>query len=123
MIHLADENGKEMALRLQNWDLAARESHKLTAIWLVKKGKSKGPYVAIHNHTLDSTDYDERTLAKMYRTLWILLVSIAVLFFPVLGWGLKFILMVAGIGYWWYQGVSGRRELIASGKLLQLAGV
>jgi hypothetical protein len=123
MIHLADEAGKELALRLQNWDLAVRETHVLTAIWLVKKGKKNGPYVAIHNHTLSQTDYNERVLAKMHRTLWILLASLAVLFLPVLGGGIKFILMVAGISYWWYRGISGRRQLIASGKLLQMAGV
>ncbi len=123
MIHLADENGKEQALRLQNWDLAVRESHILTAIWLVKKGKAQGPYVAIHNHTLDQTDYDEKTLAKLHRTLWILLAGFAVLLLPVLGMGLKFILMLAGISYWWYQGVAGRKALIASGTLVRMAGV
>lgn len=123
MIHLADEEGAEMALRLQNWDLAVRETHELTAIWLVKKGKKGGPYVAIHNHTLNETDYNEKVLAKMHRTLWILLASLAVLFLPFLGGFLKFVLMVAGIAYWWYQGIAGRRRLIASGRLLQMAGV
>lgn len=123
MIHLADETGAELALRLQNWDLSVRESHELTAVWLVKKGKSKGPYVAIHNHTLSSTDYNEAELAKMHRTLWILLASLAVIFLPGLGWGMKLILMTGGIVYWWYRGVSGRRRLIASGRLLQMAGV
>ncbi len=123
MIHVADENGKELAVRLQNWDLAVRETHLLTAIWLVKKGKKHGPYVAIHNHTLDRTDYDERTLAKLHRSLWILLASLAVLFLPALGTGMKIVLMLAGIGYWWYRGIAGRRELIASGKLLRMADV
>lgn len=123
LIHLANEDGKEMALRLQNWDLAARETHTLTAIWLVKKGRKNGPFVAIHNHTLDQTDYNEAELAKIHRSLWILLASIAVLFLPVLGWGTKIVLMLVGLGVWRYQGIAGRRELIASGRLLQMAGV
>ncbi len=122
MIHLADEDGGELALRLQNWDLSARETHKLTAIWLVKKGKAKGPYVAIHNHTLGETDYDKKVLAKMHRSLWILLASLAVIFLP-LGGGVKFLLVVLGLAFWWIQGIRGQRQLIASGRLLQLAGV
>ncbi|MGD8320991.1 MAG: hypothetical protein PVJ02_11060 [Gemmatimonadota bacterium] len=123
MVHLADEDGKELALRLQNWDLAARETHRLTAIWLVKKGKKGGPYVAIHNHTLDQTDYNEPALDKMHRSLWILAASIAVLFLPLLGTGTKILLMLIGIGIWWFRGIRGRRQLIASGRLLQMAGV
>lgn len=123
MIHLADDDGHEMALRLQNWDLSARESHKLSAIWLIKKGKKKGPYVAIHNHTLAETDYNKKELAKMHRTIWILLASIAVFFLPFLGGGMKFVLFLVGISVWWYLGIRGRNQLIASGKLLSLAGI
>ena len=123
MIHLADDSGSELALRLQNWDLSVRETHKLTAIWLIKKGKSKGPYVAIHNHTLGETDYNKKELAKMHRTLWILLASLAVIFLPVLGGGMKFVLVLAGLAVWWYLGIRGRNQLIASGRLLQMAGV
>lgn len=122
MVHLADEDGMEHALRLQNWDLSVRESHQLTAVWLIKKGKRNGPYVAIHNHNLNETDYEESTLAKMHRPLWALFLSLAMLLVPVSG-GMRVALLVVGLGYWWYRGVSGRRRLIASGKLLQLAGV
>jgi hypothetical protein len=123
MIHLKDESGSEHALRLQNWDLSVRETHLLTAIWLIKKGKKSGPYVAIHNHTLGETDYEKAALAKMHRTLWILLASIAVLFLPVLSGTVKFFLMVAGITFWWVQGIRGRNALIAGGRLTQMAGI
>lgn len=122
MVHLADEEGSEHALRLQNWDLSVRETHLLTAVWLIRKGRKKGPYVAIHNHTLNETDYEESTLAKLHRPLWALLLSLAMLLVPVSG-GMRVALLVAGLIYWWYRGVSGRRRLIASGQLLQLAGV
>ena len=123
-IYVTDDDGKEHALRLQNWDLSIRESHRVTAVWLIRKGKKSGGYVAIHNHTLEQTDHDEKGLAKLYRNLWIALGSVAFfLIFPIIGWGLKFILMVAGLAFWWYQGIKGRKELIASGKLVSLAGV
>lgn len=123
LIHLADESGTEHALRLQNWDLAVRETHTLTAIWLARKGRKGGPYVAIHNHTLGDTDYDEQLLAKLHRPLWVLLVSLAALFVLPVGFGMRLLVTLGGLGYWWYRGIKGRRELIASGQLLRLAGV
>jgi hypothetical protein len=123
LIHVQDEQGGEHAIRLQNWDLAVRESHTLTAVWLVKKGRKGGPYVAIHNHSLNQTDYDDALLAKLHRSLWILLASIAFLVVAPLGFGLKLLITLGGIAYWWYRGIKGRRALIASGQLLRLAGV
>jgi hypothetical protein len=121
MIHMVDDDGQEHAIRLQNWDLAVRTSHRLTAIWLAKKGTGKGPYVAIHNHTLNETDYNEKHLDKLHRSLWILLASLACVLLPV--GGLQFLLAIAGLAYWWYRGIAGRRRLIASGQLLQMAAV
>ncbi|MDT8437297.1 MAG: hypothetical protein RRA92_11155 [Gemmatimonadota bacterium] len=122
LIHVKEDSGAEHALRLQNWDLAVRESHTLTAVWLVKRGRKGGPYVAIHNHTLSQTDYNEKALDKMHRSLWILLASFAVLLLPVDG-GVRFLFLVAGLIVWWVRGILGRKKLIASGRLLQLAGV
>ncbi len=122
MIHLADEDGREHAMRLQDWDLSVRETHLLTAIWLVKKGRKKGPYVAIHNHSLEETDYNEKELARMHRSLWMFFASLALFFLP-FSTGVKLTLVAVGLGYWWYRGISGRKQLIASGQLLQMAGV
>ncbi|MDT8341991.1 MAG: hypothetical protein RQ751_10805 [Longimicrobiales bacterium] len=122
MIHLADEEEHEHALRLQNWDLTVRETHLLTAVWLIKQGRKAGNYVAIHNHTLGHTDYDHRHLAKLHRSTWILLVSLAVVLLPLSG-GLKTVLVLGGLTTWWVLGILGARKLIASGELLRLAGV
>lgn len=122
MVHLQDDTGGEHAIRLQNWDLAVRQTHRLTAVWLVRQGKKGGPYVAIHNHTLNQTDYDDKLLAKLHRSTWIVLVSLAMLLVPISG-GLRVMLCIAGLAWWWYRGVAGRRELIARGTLLKLAGV
>ena len=118
-VYVVDENGQEHVLRLQNWDLSVREGHKLTVVSLVKQGRANGPLVAIHNHTLNKTDYDERVLAKLHRVWWIPVAAVAFfLFAPIVGWGLKFVVLLGALGYWWYQGMQGRRALIASGRLL-----
>jgi len=122
MVHLADEEGKEHAMRLQDWDLSVRESHLLTAIWLIKKGKKKGPYVAIHNHSLEETDYNDKELAKMHRSLWMFFAALALFLLP-LGTWTKLILVAIGLGVWWFKGIIGKNQLIASGKLLRMAGV
>jgi len=123
LIHLQDENGKEHALRLQNWDLAVRETHELTAIWLVKPGKSGGPYVAIHNHSLDQTDYDEKGIAKLARPLPILLAAWLIIVLLPFSGGNTFLLCVAVFVAWWVYGIVQAKKLISSGQLLRLAGI
>ena len=123
-IYLVDADGQEHALRLQDWDLSVREGHELTAVWLVKKGKSSGDYVVMHNATLGETNYDDKKLAKLHRTWWLVPVSLLLPFLlntlhgPFAWW-----LTLAGLGVWFYLGVKGRNELKASGKLLTLAGI
>lgn len=70
-IFLIDNDGKEHSLRLQNWNVSSREGHEMLAIWLIKKGKSTGPYVVIHNRTLNETYYNDAVLTKMHRPLWL----------------------------------------------------
>lgn len=120
-VFVADESGKEHALKLQNWDLATREGHELTAVWLVKRGKSSGPYVAIRNHTTDETLHDMDGLAKLYRPM--LAYSLAPLL--LMGW-LGFnavLLMAAGLIYRWWVGHSRAKALVASGDLLANTGL
>lgn len=123
LIHLQDDGGKEHAIRLKNWDLSVRETHQLTAVWLVKKGRKSGPYVAIHNHSLDETDYDEKTVAKLHRSLWILLGAFALIILLPFETGTTIGLMLAAWIAWWAHGAILGKKLIASGRLLQLAGV
>ena len=114
-IFLVDDGGREHALRLQNWDVACREGNELTAVWLIRKGKSAGPYVAVRNRTIDETKYDDRVLARIHRPVW-----------PFAGLAAPFVLdvaflslliAVAALAFWWYAGVKGRNELKASGRL------
>ena len=122
-VYVVDEGGQEHVLRLQNWDLSVRQDHKLTVVSMLKPGRANGPLVAIHNHALNQTDYDERELARMHRIWWIPFAAAAFFFFaPLVGWGLKTVVLLGALGFWWYQGVKGRNELIGSGRLLTLAG-
>jgi len=88
--------------------------------------RTRCPYnaypLAIHNHSLDEMDYNEKELATMHRSLWMFFAGLALFFLPK-GTGTKLVLVAVGLGYRWYRGISGRNQLIRSGKLLQMAGV
>lgn len=114
-IFLVDGTGKEHIIRLKNWDLACRESNELTAVWMNRKGKDGGPYVAIRNLSTDTVDYDDKALARLARPWWLLLVLI--LPFVTHFSGQSFTIVVIVLGVWLYLGVKGRREIKASGVL------
>ena len=118
-IFLVDGNGREHALKLQNWDVTCREGNELTAVWMIRKGKERGPYVAIRNETLGETQYDDKELAKMHRPLWPLaaLVVPFVLDFS----GLSIMLAIAGLVFRHMEGVRGRNTMKASGQLFLAA--
>ncbi len=120
-IFVADESGKEHALKLQNWDLATREGHDLTAVWLVKRGKSSGPYVAIRNHTTDETLHDMDELAKLHRPpLYFALAPILlVVFLPTIAT----MAIIAALIYRHWAGRSRAKSLMASGHLLANTGL
>jgi hypothetical protein len=115
-IYVVDDVGREHALRLQNWNLACREGHELTAVWLIRRGKNSGPYVAIRNGTLDETKYDDKELAKVHRPLW----PLAALAAPIIlkFSGLSLLIVIVALVYRWYVGKRGRDAMKASGVLL-----
>jgi hypothetical protein len=115
-IFIADGSGKEHTLKLQNWDIAAREGHEMSAIWLIKKGKKSGNYVAIQNHTTDELQYNDAELSRLHRPLWALLALVAPFILDSLG----VMVAIAGLVFWWVQGVRGRNAIKASGRLLSM---
>lgn len=119
-IFLDDGSGKEHALKLQDWDIATREGHRLTAVWLVKRGKSSGPYVAIRNHTTDETLHDMDVLARLHRPM--LLYSLAPLLLISRFTTLALLAVVGGLIYRWWVGKSRAKALVARGDLLAIAG-
>jgi len=104
---------------LQDWNVACREGHELTAVWLIKKGKNSGPYVAIRNGTVDETRYDDKALAKVHRPLWPL-AALAVPFVLKFS-ALSLLVVVAALVFRWHAGNRGRDALKASGVLLATA--
>lgn len=119
-IFLQASDGSEHALKLQNWDLACRESHELIATWMMKKGAKSGPYVAIRNMTTGSTDYNDKALAQLTRP-WYPLLGLVLPFLMHFS-GLSFMLAIAGWGVWLYLGMKGRREIKGSGILFPESG-
>jgi hypothetical protein len=54
-LYLMDDDNREHAVELTDWDVACREGHKLLVIWVIKGGKDEGPYVSVSN--LSTRDY------------------------------------------------------------------
>jgi hypothetical protein len=122
-IFVIEPNGREHALRLENWNISTREGHELVAVWLIKKGKASGPYVVIQNRTLNETQYNDQELEKLCRPSWLYPLGGMLAGWVVLGSFSGFLGFVATIGswgYWWYLGRSGRQRLKSSGELLAL---
>jgi hypothetical protein len=69
-IFLVDTDGKEHAIRLAGWDIAAREDNNLTMIWAIKKGQKSGPYIFALNHSTDLKYHMDRTIRKMFMPHW-----------------------------------------------------
>lgn len=65
-IILQDQTGKEHALKLQNFDIACRVGHMLTALWAADKKTNWWNYVALHNHTTSETVYAQSALLKVF---------------------------------------------------------
>ncbi len=118
-IFLVDQQGQERALKLQDWDVTCREGNELTAVWLIRKGKPNGPYVAIRNDTLGETQYDDKHLAKIHRPLW----PLAALALPVVLQfsGLSILVAIAALIFRHVVGNRGRDAMKASGMLFAMA--
>lgn len=59
---LIDENGKEISVKLQNWDISLRTQHILQVIWAVPGKATQGPYVTINNHNLNDVTWNDSQL-------------------------------------------------------------
>lgn len=61
-VFLVNETGKEVALQLSNFNLAVREGHILTALWIIKEGKDSGYYAIIYNRTTEERSIKDSAL-------------------------------------------------------------
>lgn len=61
-IYLDHRNGKQTAIELTDWDIAAMEGHELLAIWIIKNNNERGPYVAIQNYTTGQMYWGDKAI-------------------------------------------------------------
>lgn len=64
-IFIQDKNGKEHVVELANWDIACREGHEMTVVWVIRKPKKWGPYVAVKNISMNQMQYYRAALANI----------------------------------------------------------
>jgi hypothetical protein len=66
-IFLTAGNGAEHSFTLKDINIACREGHQLTVIWVVRKGKERGPHIAIENNTTFQTFFSSREITRIFR--------------------------------------------------------
>jgi hypothetical protein len=117
-IFLVDENGREHAVELRNFNIVFRPGHVLSLLGAFKDGAKNGWYIAAYNHNTRETRFDqdalrtvhgEAKLHKKYRAYIIGIPILLVLLLPIgselktilaIGWaffGLLFGQIVGGI--------------------------
>ena len=110
---LVDAKGNEMSFQLQDFNIACRRDNKLTVIWGIKKGKDKGPYIIVHNHSTNSTFYDDKSMARLFRLSPLLLfggglLAIIILWNIIGGW-----ILAIAIGGLIYYEITLRKQIKA----------
>ena len=108
---LVDANGHEMSFQLQDFNIACRRDNKLAVIWGIKKGKEKGPYIIVHNYSTNSTFYDDKSIARLFRLSPLLLfggglLAVIILWTIMGGW-----ILAIAIGVLIYYEVTLRKQI------------
>jgi hypothetical protein len=65
-IFLVDENGREHAVALRNFDIVFRPGHVLSLLGAFKNGAANGWHIAAHNHNIRETKFDQDALRTVY---------------------------------------------------------
>lgn len=66
-IFIEEENGKQFAIELTDWDIACLPGHEMLAIWIKKEGNKNSEYVAIKNFTTDDKRISETAIDNLVR--------------------------------------------------------
>jgi hypothetical protein len=61
-------NGREWAVQLSNFNIACREGHHVTAVWAIKNGDERGPYILVANHTTGESYRADTTISQFVRS-------------------------------------------------------
>ncbi len=73
---IAHPNG-ETSFQLVDFNLPLREGHRLSAVWAIRKGRERGPYIMFRNHTTNERIVVDKVLRRMLRPrIWPLLVLV-----------------------------------------------
>jgi hypothetical protein len=65
-VFLKAVTGEEHSLRLDEFNIACREGHEMTAVWIIREGEERGPHIAIHNRTTLQTFFAPKEVKKLY---------------------------------------------------------
>lgn len=65
-VFLKAANGQEHSLRIDEFDIAWREGHEMTAVWVIRKGQERGPHIAIRNRTTLQTFFAPKEIKKLF---------------------------------------------------------
>jgi hypothetical protein len=103
---IATADGSEMPVQVNDVDLALNNGHLVSAVWAIRSGKHRGPFILFRNHTTGRRDFVHPEVIKIMRlstgmmTLSLLLAAVAlwgsasalpVLAIAVVGFGMKMI--------------------------------
>lgn len=97
-VYLDLGNGKEQVLEVEDWDIACREGHKMIAVWIIKQGEERGPYIAMANGTTDEVFVSRSSIEKIFGNFWTISIGC-------MG-QVTFAFAAGGIGWFLGQGVS-----------------
>lgn len=105
---LIDETGKEISVRLQNWDVSLRTEHTVQVVWAIPGKASEGPYVAVNNHNLNDLSWNDAQLKTvvspcLLKHLLIGLVAAIAVGYVLSSFGLSFIGIVATLIYFFIR--------------------
>ena len=64
-------SGGEMPVQLIDFNLPLRDGHLFSAVWAIRRGRERGPFILLHNHTTNQRIVVDRVLRSMLRPrLW-----------------------------------------------------
>jgi hypothetical protein len=70
---IAHQNG-ETPFQLVDFNLPLRDGHRFSAVWAIRKGRERGPYIMFRNHTTNQRIVVDKVLRGMLRPrIWPLL--------------------------------------------------
>jgi hypothetical protein len=64
---IREASGHEQVLPLNGVDIAVREGHQVSAVWGIKKGEERGPYLLFRNHSTKEDYFFDDVVKRMLK--------------------------------------------------------